>query len=79
MQAKREKKTAIVLYPRSSMFLFSTSLFIYLFINYEGVIMCDSSLEGNHRILVYEYLENNSLASALLGNNQIIGVLYGIN
>uniref|UniRef100_A0A7N2N2W2 Protein kinase domain-containing protein n=1 Tax=Quercus lobata TaxID=97700 RepID=A0A7N2N2W2_QUELO len=30
--------------------------------------MCDSSLEGNHRILVYEYLENNSLASALLGS-----------
>ncbi|KAG9147914.1 hypothetical protein Leryth_003508 [Lithospermum erythrorhizon] len=24
--------------------------------------------EGNHRILVYEYLENNSLASALLGS-----------
>ena len=33
-------------------------------------------VEGNHRILVYEYLENNSLASALLGNNQIIGVLW---
>lgn len=28
-------------------------------------------VEDNHRILVYEYLENNSLASALLGNYQI--------
>lgn len=26
-------------------------------------------IEGNNRILVYEYLENNSLASVLLGNN----------
>ena len=25
-------------------------------------------VEDNHRILVYEYLENNSLASVLLGN-----------
>lgn len=25
-------------------------------------------IEGNHRILVYEFLENNSLASSLLGN-----------
>lgn len=25
-------------------------------------------VEDNHRILVYEYLENNSLASSLLGN-----------
>lgn len=24
-------------------------------------------VEGNHRILVYEFLENNSLASSLLG------------
>ncbi|XP_073289258.1 cold-responsive protein kinase 1 isoform X1 [Primulina huaijiensis] len=27
-------------------------------------------IEGPYRILVYEYLENNSLATALLGNNQ---------
>ena len=33
-------------------------------------------IEGSHRILLYEYLENNSLASALLGNYQIIRVLY---
>lgn len=25
-------------------------------------------VEGNHRILVYNYLENNSLAQTLLGN-----------
>jgi serine/threonine protein kinase len=25
-------------------------------------------VEGNHRILVYEFLKNNSLASSLLGN-----------
>lgn len=32
-------------------------------------------VEDNHRILVYEYLENNSLASVLLGNYWIIGDL----
>lgn len=26
-------------------------------------------VEGNHRILVYGYLENNSLAQTLLGNS----------
>lgn len=36
-------------------------------------------VEGNHRILVYEYLENNSLARALLGNDWIIGVLLEIH
>ncbi|KAG8386471.1 hypothetical protein BUALT_Bualt03G0152100 [Buddleja alternifolia] len=30
-------------------------------------------VEGNNRILVYEYLENNSLASALLGNDHNCG------
>jgi serine/threonine protein kinase len=34
-------------------------------------------VEDNHRILVYEYMENNSLASALLGNYQIIRDLCG--
>lgn len=29
-------------------------------------------VEGSNRILVYEFLENNSLASALLGNYQTI-------
>lgn len=28
-------------------------------------------VEGNHRILVYEYLENNSLANSLLGNDPV--------
>ncbi|KAB1224328.1 hypothetical protein CJ030_MR2G004241 [Morella rubra] len=36
-------------------------------------------VEGNHRILVYEYLENNSLARALLGNDWIIGVCLEIH
>lgn len=28
-------------------------------------------VEGNHRILVYGYLENNSLAQTLLGNSNL--------
>lgn len=28
-------------------------------------------VEGNHRILVYNYLENNSLAQTLLGNSSL--------
>jgi len=28
-------------------------------------------VEGNHRILVYGYLENNSLAQTLLGNSHL--------
>lgn len=32
-------------------------------------------VEDNHRILVYEYLENNSLASSLLGNYYNIKVV----
>ncbi|CAH1419835.1 unnamed protein product [Lactuca virosa] len=30
--------------------------------------LCGCCVEGNHRILVYDYLENNSLAQTLLGN-----------
>lgn len=29
-------------------------------------------VESSNRILVYEYMENNSLASALLGNHRIL-------
>ncbi|KAH6760463.1 Protein kinase superfamily protein [Perilla frutescens var. frutescens] len=31
--------------------------------------MIGCCVEGDNRILVYEYLENNSLANALLGSN----------
>lgn len=32
-------------------------------------------IEGSNRILVYEYLENNSIASVILGNHQHMGAL----
>lgn len=35
-------------------------------------------VEDNSRILVYEYLDNNSLANALLGKYDIISPNYGI-
>lgn len=36
-------------------------------------------VEGNYRILVYEYLENNSLATSLLGNDLIGEFFYWTN
>ena len=50
---------------------FMTEINIISDIKHQNLVeLIGCCVEGNHRILVYEYMENNSLASALLGNSQ---------
>ena len=46
-------------------------------IEHEDLVnLCGCYVEGNHRILVYGYLENNSLAQTLLGNYCYSGFMF---
>lgn len=48
---------------------FLTEINIISEIEHENLVkLYGCCVEGNHRILVYNYLENNSLAQTLLGN-----------
>lgn len=48
---------------------FLTEINVIAEIEHENLVeLCGCCVEGNHRILVYGYLENNSLSQTLLGN-----------
>ncbi|KAJ9562781.1 hypothetical protein OSB04_007941 [Centaurea solstitialis] len=48
---------------------FLTEIKVIYEIEHENLAkLCGCCVEGNHRILVYDYIENNSLAQTLLGN-----------
>ncbi|XP_044489542.1 cold-responsive protein kinase 1-like [Mangifera indica] len=50
---------------------FLTEIQVISKIGHENLVkLYGCCVEGNHRILVYNYLENNSLAQTLLGHNQ---------
>lgn len=48
---------------------FLTEIKVIYEISHENLAkLCGCCVEGNHRILVYDYIENNSLSQTLLGN-----------
>lgn len=65
---------------------FLTEIKVIADIEHENLVkLCGCCIEGNQRILVYEYLENNSLAQTLLGKSSLLPEkssvleLYGIS
>ena len=49
---------------------FLTEIKVIADIEHENLVkLCGCCIEGNQRILVYDYLEKNSLAQTLLGNS----------
>lgn len=61
-----------VLSPESNQGLreFLTEINVISLINHENLVKLEGCcVEGNHKILVYEFLENNSLAQSLLGKS----------
>lgn len=52
---------------------FLTEIDVISKIEHENLVkLYGCCVEGNHRILVYNYLENNSLAQTLLGTSLIL-------
>lgn len=52
---------------------FMTEIIVISNIEHENLVkLVGCCVEGSHRILVYGYLENNSLAQTLLGNSKVV-------
>ena len=55
--------------PKQGVREFLTEINVIADIEHGNLVnLCGCCVEGNHRILVYGYLENNGLAQTLLGN-----------
>lgn len=52
---------------------FLTEIIVISDVEHENLVKLEGCcVEGSHRILVYGYLENNSLAQTLLGNSKVV-------
>lgn len=63
--------------PKQGVREFLTEINVIADIEHENLVkLCGCCMEGNHRILVYGYLENNRLAQTLLGNYYYSGFVF---